>query len=137
MGLSMVALAKRAIACKDWRWMPGMRATIPDAPGNARIVSIDEVAIKGGFSDVRWDHDSWTYGHPRPCLPDLSDPATLGCLLALVREAWSEPTANTAPSWKGWDVERAELEPHGASIFSLAIGATEAEALVAALERAP
>ena len=26
-------------------------------------------------------------------LPDLTDPATLGCLLALVREAWGKPVA--------------------------------------------
>jgi len=26
------------------------------------------------------------------CLPDLTDPATVGCLLALVRDAWGDPT---------------------------------------------
>lgn len=30
-----------------------------------------------------------TWGKTNP-LPDLSDPATLGCLLALVREAWGK-----------------------------------------------
>lgn len=29
---------------------------------------------------------------PRIMLPDLQDPATLGCLLALAREAWGDPT---------------------------------------------
>ena len=125
-------LSQRAIACEGWRWLPGMRATIPDAPGNARIVSIDEVAIKGGFSDARWDHDSWTYGHPRPCLPDLSDPATLGCLLALVRSAYGDPWIRVEPMSSGW-VCIYSKPPPGLP----ANGDTEAEALVAALECAP
>ena len=128
----MVALAERAIACKGWRWLPGM-------------LTVDCWRVVDAYADgtVRWVSDCGQmetrtpFGGALQSCPDLTDPATLGCLLALVREAWSEPTANTAPSWKGWDVERAELEPHGASIFSLAIGATEAEALVAALECAP
>ena len=110
-----------------------MRATSPAGPGKARIVSIDEVAIKGGFSDVGWDHDSWTYGHPRPCLPDLADPCTLGGLLSLVRLEWGKsglclttyrlkgPNSPLRWGWDGLD------EYHE----------TEAEALVAALECAP
>lgn len=42
-------------------------------------------------SGVRWiraeTHGDW--------LPDLSDPPTIGCLLALVREAWGNPTIYT------------------------------------------
>ena len=127
-------LGQRAIACKGWRWLPGMRATIPDAPGNARIVSIDEVAIKGGFSDVRWDHDSWTYGHPRPWLPDLSDPATLGCLLALVRSAWGEDcwlSPGEPDEWFAWSIS-SNIERR-----AIGWGDGRAEALVAALEAAP
>jgi hypothetical protein len=64
-------------------------------------------------------------------LPDLNDPATVGCLLALVREAWGDPRAYVRAGY-GWEwitdycVE--ELPPGGE---------TEAEALVAALEAAP
>ena len=36
-------------------------------------------------------HD-WT-----ACEPDLSNPATLGCLLALAREAWAAPLAHLVP----------------------------------------
>jgi hypothetical protein len=69
-------------------------------------------------------------------LPDLTDPATLGCLLALVREAWGMPTGITVTyssdeglwgvSWSG--------ATHGGWCGR---GKTEAEALVAALEDAP
>ena len=61
-------------------------------------------------------------------------PATLGCLLALVREAWGDPAITVVPRgatvwavvYAGWLHKKA-----------IACGATEAEALVAALESAP
>ena len=97
------ALAKRAVACKAWRWLPGMRA--PDADGSAY-----------------------------PFLPDLTDPATLGCLLAMVRKAWGDPLIciavdNTGCGWwlDGWADSRVPSKLHD----------TEAEALLAALEAAP
>jgi len=63
-------------------------------------------------------------------LPDLQDPATLGCLLALVREAY--PDAYTVPQFGGgWEV----ASPVDADVVG--DGLSEAEALVAALERSP
>jgi hypothetical protein len=60
--------------------------------------------------------------------PDLDDPATLGCLLALVRETWEDAT--TQIDSEIWWV--ASQNGHKVST-----GITEAEALVAALEAAP
>jgi hypothetical protein len=64
------------------------------------------------------------------CLPDLTDPATMGCLLALVREAWSEPELSATyyddGTWcVGWPDSLRHRQP------------SEAAALVAALEAAP
>lgn len=64
-----IALAKRAVACKGWRWMPGMLAA--DAIGKQRVY--DDVA-----GEPYWSTDGW--------LPDFDDAATLGCLLALYEE---------------------------------------------------
>lgn len=64
----MLDLARRAVACKGWRWMPGMA----DCYGR------------------RLREGDWL--DPAAEFPDLTDPATLGCLLALVREARGEPT---------------------------------------------
>ena len=70
-------------------------------------------------------------GFSDPIVPDLSDPATLGCLLALVRIAYGDPSfvvRCVAGLWYEESNTRA-LVARG--------GDTEAEALVAALEAAP
>lgn len=77
--------------------------------------------------------------------PDLSDPATLGCLLALVRELWGDPCVYVyaGPEDTGiGDHERCAKRAgywHVRAPLALHIGhgETEAEALVAALEAAP
>ena len=68
------------------------------------------------------------------CAPDLSDPATLGCLLSRMRTAWATPTAWVKPGflghWKVWIYVNGKCQ-------MLASYQTEAAALVAALEAAP
>ena len=119
-------LARRAVACKHWRWLPGMRerATGWRWSGTAYI------------SQERYpESGNCIAGVPEP-LPDLSDPCSLGGLLALVREAWGCDGLTCQPlltegGVHGWlvymDANRRTRE----------IAATEAEALVAALEAAP
>jgi hypothetical protein len=68
-------------------------------------------------------------------LPDLADPATLGCLLALVREAWREPTLSVAWAGGGWYV--VQRIRRSVDALRWIDTATEAETLVAALEAAP
>ena len=83
-------IGKRAVNCKGWRWMPGMRWVLPDHHGGARTLAVGEDAIgTAAFNDVRLDRHSGSHGFARPLYPDLTDPATIGCLLYLVRESWS------------------------------------------------
>jgi len=108
-------LGRRAVACKHWRWLPGML----DSDGT-RVLAIhatgDAVVMLGYIHTVK----------PTLLSPaDLRDPATLGCLLALVREAHRDPC------WQSlcfgddtWAIEGSDYP-------------TEAAALVAALEAAP
>ena len=116
-------LARRAVACKHWLWMPGMRAIVPKnlpmAWGTTRACRIPHSV------------------HPT-MVPDLTDPATLGCLLALVREAWeprrgSDYLASTMHTSSGWGVG-ARFGSEGLAAIVLPTFETEAEALVAALE---
>lgn len=124
-------LGRRAVACKHWRWMPGM-LVLRNAPGTPFH----------GQRQTRVDDDLVTYEQALNVhiMPDLSDPATLGCLLHLVREAWGRPF------WVEGDPRSIRERPdewigvlfEGCfATCSVAHAASEAEALVAALESAP
>ena len=69
-----IELSRRAIACDGWRWLPGMLAVLNegDYHGSHRV-----------YQERYDDLGGW--------LPDLGDPATLGCLLALVRDYREDP----------------------------------------------
>jgi len=120
------ALARRAAACSGWRWVPGMLDTDGWRIGDVTLHDGAREAVRRGVLRL--------YHYPR--LPDLTDHATLGCLLALVREAWGMPTGITVAysddtgrwvvSWSG--------ATHGGVCGE---GITEGEALVMALENAP
>lgn len=122
-------LSRRAATCKGWRWLPGM-------------------LIQDWASGIRyfWADDKWFHGiaeksntfmriTPAKSFPDLTDPATLGCLMQLVREAYADQCACVFPIDYGpagvmWQVR---LTASGRQVTARHY-TTEAEALVAALE---
>ena len=118
-----IALGKRVVACKGFRPMRGML----DMQGRT------------------WDSSLLWRWHNEVDVPDLRDAATLGCLLALVREAYHD----TSKLWDGYvEVQRDHQSlffvvqfKHDADGFlhedHQGTGRTEAEALVAALKAAP
>ena len=122
-GKSLEDLGRRAMACKYWRWMPGMYL-LPHIDGckccEDRNFPRRAARLPAVFTT---DID----------VPDFSDPATLGCLLHLVREAWGRDAY----------IEVNKYERNGGRYLcdtqvGIAFpGQTEAEALVAALEAAP
>ena len=82
------------LASPHWRWMPGMKVKLPDEFGGPYRVlhavhTPEETRVYFVFCNAR-EIDSGAIGKEEE--PDLTDPATLGCLLALVREAWGDPT---------------------------------------------
>lgn len=133
-------LGRRAVACKAWRWMPGMRYWYP----GFRIGDTEWAhRVQDDPEHMEALHDNEGETPERYPLPDLSDPATLGCLLALVREAWPSGADVFAPSRftcnePAWTIADAVDDwvcgVPGGQQFT---GKSEAEALVAALEAAP
>lgn len=123
MSEEQIVLARRAVACKGWRWMPGMLHGTPTREG---------IAWTTRYSDLGLHVDA-------DRVPDLTDPATLGCLLALVREAWADECAgHTYDEFAhGWFFKSRVHDGDGGNVRILGHFRSEAEALVAALEAAP
>jgi len=112
-------LGRRAVACKGFRPMRGMR----DFDGRTWT------------GDLLW---RWTDGVD---LPDLRDPATLGCLLALVREAHgplacSYTRGDIPQEWRVRTVIHENYDGHHGEDHGYS-GGSEADAFVDALENAP
>jgi hypothetical protein len=113
-------LGRRARACDGWRPLPGILYVSPAGP------------VRASDAGPRDPED----------IPDFTDPATLGCLLALVRDAWRDPNVfveriwDTGPDPKssGW-LARGSGPPTRRSITGT--WPTEAACLVEALEAAP
>lgn len=139
--MNLEDLGRRAAACKHWRWMPGM-LLLPHIDGceccEERNFPRRAARLPAVFTT---DID----------VPDLSDPATLGCLLHLVREAWGsdEWSRSVVPVFNGidaWTVGCLDMQGRKAprllflvnkiNCMPVGIGFSEAEALVIALEAA-
>ena len=136
--MSDIELARRAVACKRWRWMPGMLARYIDGEAWHRLTD--------------GDGHGYPFRHfppnPREAWPDLTDPATLGCILALVRQCFAhaviwtsrdctvdalDPNSFCMDETEGWSVCIGTVDDY---VGEIGRGATEAEALLSALELA-
>jgi hypothetical protein len=143
--MTIEELGRRVVACRHWRWMAGMMTDSGEhvfAVDNKDDVKHIFVLTPGQF--VRSLSASAR-------TPRLDDPATLGCLLALMREAWTrdadfnEWVAYAVPIFDGLETWRVGCIVDCAKMFAvcdtatmkIVEAATEAEALVAALEAAP
>ena len=122
-----IALARRAVACSGWKWLPGMLTS-----DGFRVCRVDTDGYKFGY------HTEYNYAYAvvGDVLPDLEDPATLGCLLALVREAWWQDDMGASRYKDQWSAEVTPQEAPNYAFYAF-YGASEVEALVAALEAAP
>ena len=127
------SLSECAVACKHWRWMPGMSSQFGIIVERDALGLGEADWVGGGKLEADDINDD--------ALPDLDDPATIGCLLALVREAWG-PTCSVVHvlDGNGW-----ALITSGGALGLPELGKgyptrfhrTYAEGIVAALEAAP
>jgi hypothetical protein len=144
----MIELGRRAVACKGWRWMPGMLGWRPNnqgVPHSIRFVEgVESMGALAGVGTGRHIPSGYATcdGDWRSAdiTPDLTDPATLGCLLALVREVRKAPAGSVCchhvtvcpdPDFDVWSWYDSELPR-----MVVMDGSSEAAALVAALEAA-
>ena len=102
-----------------WRWMEAMRYRYHDLDEWDRVETLPDGRVR----------------QPIGAVPDETDPATLGCLLARARELWGVPTActGTFPHHAGLDWYVSGL-PCGVAPTR---AATEFAALLAACDAAP
>ena len=100
---------------------------IADNGAGIRFLWEDDLYLHGMAAEVG---GLWMrMGKDRERLPNLTDPATLGCLLALVREAWSNKIVIRVGN--GWGEVETDAE-------CWAINTSDfASILLAALEAAP
>lgn len=138
-----IELACRANACKRWRWISGMLAVRvkplkycaegadPQLPvGNRyRVLYVAEGDSGYVYCDANvFSKDTTEHA------PDLTDPATMGCLLALIREVWGNPRIALVPMiGEMWGVAIPNPLREGPRFKA----PTEVESLIAALEAAP
>jgi hypothetical protein len=137
--MNLDELSRRLVKCKHFRWMEGMKTV-----SGARVLAVkDDDLVIDEINDnapaFRPRLPSFERLKASDELPDLTDPATLGCLLHLVREAWGEPWVGFAAEPDDEGVDRwypFSSRWHGNQFFDDDAPAyrTEAEALVAALE---
>ena len=140
MDAALMELGKRAVACEGWRLMPGM---LSHEDPQGRVWRVVRPLIPQQAVVIHQERGRRLRQRPPPqseFVPDLSDSATLGCLLVLVRIAWEDAGVSTGfysrdmGQWSVYDHNGDHLmQPleGDAPLFS-----SEVEALVVALEGA-
>ena len=115
--------------CKAFRWRPGM-LTLDGARVTRAFGRDASGVLEPAYHEVAIAPDD---------APDLRDPATLGCLLALVRELHREPLA-VAVAYVHHEYQSSRIawsiEADGAPLGEGGAHDSEAAALVASLEAA-
>lgn len=128
----LIALGRRAVALASWRWMPGMLSS-----DGRRVSSVDPYPCGIHDGDGRVRPDNWPAEHD--AVPNFSDAATFGCLLALARDLLGDPTLHVRRSdmlIRGHVACVLETQTDKA-VISIVVGSeqTEAGALIDAIER--
>jgi len=118
----LLPLSRLFVALPRWRWRPGMLAT----NGTDKLRITEDMLGAFEVLGLHWCKD---------LVPVPDDPATLGAILGLVREARNDPGIHAAPAaehpvtwW--WAYTGKGLGPIGS-------GPSEPAALYEALEGAP
>jgi hypothetical protein len=91
-------IARNLVRSPHWRWLSGCRWRF-DLPHHADLWNVYEGPV--------WIDDDGIPGTNSPpsargpVVPDLSDPATIGCLAAIACAAWAPKIVYIRPSFNG------------------------------------
>jgi len=118
----LIDLGIKAIKAKEWRWMSGMKTLT-----GSRVLDIEKDT---GMILAYNDREPLSRLDIATTTPDLSDPATLGCLLALVRRIHGKDIYTSERGGR-WLVAYDRIEDVA---YVISRGPTEATVLLAALE---
>jgi len=106
-------LARELTAAKQWEWRDGMLAPHPDFRSFRVCLDVDCL--------------SWTVEPNAGAYPDLSDPATKGVLLEMVREALKDPAYSPHTVAGRWFTRHAsnaiECQSEGATLALVLLAA--------------
>ena len=150
--MDYIKLSQRFVNLPQWRWTPGMKTIAGDRVvavyNGGDTVYIDSIESAEGHPYNLFPAELDTIGAiPTPGshigrdfsfrrlaqdqLPDLTDPATLGCITHLLRVAFRSGCAAAVKDYSGWvvDVESSDGEP-----IILPYRPSEAEAIYAAFK---
>lgn len=145
-----IELGKRLVACKHFKWMPGMLCQRRLHTGEWVPVRLMEAAYNATVIDYRFvernavpsmnqdaarimaegyvTQSGWVLAED--LVPDLSDAATKGCVMQLLREMWGGKIVITwGNGW--WSIETEEVTWDNDLLPSFESG------LLAAMEAAP
>lgn len=125
---AMIELGRRAAACAEWEWLPGMRYVTPQGAAGRWVTMADLTDPTKRVLGV-YQEDTYHHSQHEDKVPDLTDDATLGRLMGVVRRAYDEDVVICyGDGW--WEVSTPTIawEDDGTDSF--------AEALVCALEAA-
>ena len=132
MNAALTSAAERLITLPGFKWMPGM--LVANDGHRPRYIRTYDDGVMHFACEVFADSMDMMRDGSKTLLPDLTDPATLGCVLAMVRQAHADPGIGVVQSQSLFDGDLTPwLLATGSHVFD---AATEAECLVNALAAA-
>lgn len=139
-------IGRRALICKHWKFKRGMLVSrLSEIFSNDwgvlryRIISIEVggrvfILSDGGFDNFGINAEGDIF------IPCFDDPATIGCLVDLVKTAWDDPTIGyyCTKDTKGYDLSNTWVVCSAKNVANpkIAEGSSPVDALLGALEAA-
>lgn len=91
-----------------WHWLPGM-LMIAENGNTSRVIRIRKSDGWVYLASNDWGNTVDWY-NPIGSYPDIFDPATLGCIISLLKFRMKQPTLHFTPDEGGWYLNKLSLD---------------------------